>query len=129
MDDFKGERKQPTVPGVCYMNMVERLFDFIEASRTRNWFLHLSAARDLMQDFVRMDRIKYRRVWAVYITDMVKLEMDDPDIWNSFMEENFSCQKTDIPGTALGRDHAGEQLNKVFLKNERGVDREHSQRQ
>ena len=30
------------------------------------------------------------------------------------MEGNFSCQKTGIPGTAIGRDHAGEQVNKIL---------------
>ena len=96
------------------MNMVDRFFTFQEATRTRDWLLHLSAGQDLMQDMVSMNRIKYRRMWAVYLADMVQLEKDDPDIWKSFMEGNFSCQKSDIQGTAIGRDHAGEQVNKVF---------------
>ena len=62
-----------------------------------------------MQDLVSMNRIKYRRMWAVYLADMVQLEKDEPDIWKSFIEGNFSCQKSDIQGTAIGRDHAGEQ--------------------
>ena len=99
---------------ISYVNTVDRLFTFIEASRTRNWLLHLSAAKDIMADFVSMNRIKYRRMWAVYIADMVKLESEDPEVWSSFMEGNFSCQKTGIPGTAIGRDHAGEQVNKIL---------------
>lgn len=67
-----------------------------------------------------MNRIKYRRMWAVYLADMVQLEKDEPDIWKSFMEGNFSCQKSDIQGTAIGRDHAGEQVNKV-LKTRGGI--------
>ena len=53
-------------------------------------------------------------MWAVYLADMVQLEKDEPDIWKSFMEGNFSCQKYDIQGTAIGRDHAGEQVNNVL---------------
>ena len=45
--------------------------------------------------------MKYRRMWAVYITDMIKLETDEPDVWESFMQGNFSCQKSKIAGTAL----------------------------
>ena len=99
---------------MVYKNMVHRLFMFIEASRNRDWLHHLHAAKELMQDFLSMDRIKYRRMWAVYIADMIKLETDEPDVWETFMQGNFSCQKNKIPGTALGRDHAGEQVNKIL---------------
>lgn len=30
------------------------------------------------------------------------------------MKGDFSCQKSKIGGTAIGRDHAGEQLNKIL---------------
>ena len=30
------------------------------------------------------------------------------------MRRDFSCQKSDIPGTAIGRDHAGERENKII---------------
>ena len=36
---------------------------------------------------------------------------EDKNVWDVFMAGDFSCQKTDIPGTAIGRDHAGEQEN------------------
>ena len=55
-----------------------------------------------------MDRIKYRRMWAVYIADMIKLETDEPNVWELFMQDYFNCQKSKIPGTALNRDQAGE---------------------
>ena len=45
---------------------------------------------------------------------MIKLEEEDPEIWNSFMRGNFSCQKTVISGTAISRDHDGEQINKIL---------------
>ena len=44
-----------------------------------------------MADLVSKDRIKYLRMWAVYIADMVNLESEDPEVWNSIMEGNFSC--------------------------------------
>ena len=30
------------------------------------------------------------------------------------MREDFSGQKSDIPGTAVGGDHAGDQENKII---------------
>ena len=77
-----------------------------------------------MKDFVSLDRIKYRRWWAVYIADMKHLrtssDPEDRKIWNAFMAGDFSCQKSDIPGTSIGRDHAGEQENRT-IKNRGGI--------
>ena len=65
---------------MVYIRMVQRLFTFIEASRARDWLLHLSAAEDLIQDFTSMNRIKYRRMFAAYIADMTYLQTSDPDM-------------------------------------------------
>ena len=64
-----------------------------------------------------MDRIKYRRMMAVYIADMKALEWEEPDIWNEMKMCKFSVQKIGISGTA---DHAGEQEVKR-IKNRGGV--------
>ena len=66
-----------------------------------------------------MDRIKYRRLWTVYISNMYAIRETDPEIW-TFLKEEFSVQKSLIPFTAIGADHAGEQVNKV-LKVEGGI--------
>ena len=46
LDEFfeRRENKKLLQVYVMYINMVERLFTFIEASRNRNWMLHLSAS-------------------------------------------------------------------------------------
>ena len=105
---------------VKYSQMVTRLFTFIEATRSRDWILHLDALEDMIPDFASMDRINYRRYAATYIADMHHLESNDKETWNFFKDRNFCCQNNDIPFTALGRDHCGEQENKV-LKGRGGV--------
>ena len=87
---------------------------FVHASRFKNWLMHLSAVDQMIPAIIAMDRIKYRRMLPVYLADMLQLEHDDPAIWKHFMEGNFSVQKSKIPFTALGRDHAGEQQNKIM---------------
>ena len=67
-----------------------------------------------------MDHNKYRLWSAIYIADMRYLKQNDPVTWKYFMEGNFYCQKSNIPFTAIGRDHCGEQENKV-LKGRGGV--------
>ena len=105
---------------VRYSQMVTRLFTFIEATRSRDWILHLDALEDMIPDFASMNRINYRRYAATYVADMRHLQTSDIETWNYFKDGNFCCQKNDIPFTAIGRDHCGEQENKV-LKGRGGV--------
>ena len=58
--------------------------------------------------------MKYRRMWPVYIADMYDLQHRSPEVWAAHKRGDFSCQKSDIPGTAIGQDHAGEQENKII---------------
>ena len=58
--------------------------------------------------------MKYHRMWPIYIADMYDLQDRAPDVWAVFMRGDFSCQKSDIPGIATGRDHAGEQENEII---------------
>ena len=105
---------------MVYTRMVKRLLTFIEASRSREWLLHLSAAEDLMQDCTSMNRIKYRRMFTAYIADMKYLQSSDPDIWKHFLSGEFTIQKSRIPFTAIGSDQAGEQVNRE-LKTSGGI--------
>ena len=71
-----------------------------------------------------MDIIKYRRWSAVYFADMHYLESSedekDQKVWQSLSNGDFSCQKSDILGTAINPDHTGEQESKKIKKTEEG---------
>ena len=97
-----------------YMRMVERLFQFIHATRARDWILYLSAAEELCVDITSMDRLKYRRFLPVYIADMKHLDVFDPAVNNLFVEGEFCVKKNDTPFTTIGVDHAGDQINKIM---------------
>ena len=107
-----------------FVRLVKRLFTFIEAVRSRDWDLYLSSFEALIKDFTSFDRIKYRRWSAVYLTDMLHLkdsnDMEDRKVWQAFSDGDFSCQESEIPGTAIGRDHCGDQENKK-IKNRGGI--------
>ena len=64
-----------------------------------------------MHDLIAMDRCKYRQGMMTYIADGKHLQISDPDVWNYFLDGNFSVQKCNILGVAIGCDHAGEQVN------------------
>ena len=76
-----------------YMNMVERLLLFVQASRMKDWALHLAPGEDFIKDLVSMDRINYRRLMPVYTANMRALESDEPEIWNATRNGQFSVQK------------------------------------
>ena len=59
-----------------------------------------------------MDRIKYRRMLAVYLSDLRALQERGPNIWQFFLDGQFSIQTNYIPRTAKSVGHAGEQENK-----------------
>lgn len=61
-----------------------------------------------MLDFRSMNRMKCHRMCRVYIVDIYDPQHRDPNVWAIFMRGDFSCQKTDIPGTAIGQDNTGE---------------------
>ena len=78
----------------------------------------------MIKDFASLDRVKYRRWSAVYLAGMYHLkdseDVEDQKVWQAFSKGDFSCQKSEIPGTAIGRDHCGEQENKK-IKNRGGI--------
>ena len=41
-------------------------------------------------------------------------------VWQAFSNGDFSCQKSEIPGAAIGRDNCGEQENRK-IKNRGGI--------
>ena len=44
---------------------------------------------------------------------MYQLRNDDPTIWNRFVEGEFSVNKSNVPFSAVGADHALEQENRA----------------
>ena len=55
---------------------------------------------------------KYIKTLVVYIADVKSVEVENTEIWNNFIEGNFSLQKRDIPKVSIGCDHSGEQVNR-----------------
>ncbi len=96
-----------------YLHRVEVILHFIEASRNADLQLHLEAGEKLNSMFFAMDRMKYKRLWPRYLSDMQKLKTEHPNTWNELEAGNISVtKKDDIPFVSIGADHALEQVNK-----------------
>ena len=94
--------------------MYERSQEFVFASRTQNWKLHLESCQKLSVDFHATDRIKYMRMFPYYIKTQLALEEWDTATWKWLNEGQFSVVKSRLPFVGIGVDHAGEQQNKML---------------
>ena len=97
-----------------YMRFVGWIWMFIRTSREANWQLHLESLRALCKYLFVYDRQKYARMVPLYLAQMQKLEIEDPDIYDEFMAGNFSVNKSTIPFCTIGPDHAIEHENRVM---------------
>ena len=58
-----------------------------------------------------LDLQNYARMMPVHLTHLYDLKEKDEETWN-FLKQNFTCEKTITRFTAIGVDHALEQVNK-----------------
>ena len=97
-----------------YMKFVMCILMFIRASREGDWNLHLESLKALAKYFFAHDRLNYARMVPLYLAQMHRLKIDDPDIHHEFMQGNFCVNKNEIPFCAIGPDHAIEHVNKLM---------------
>ena len=93
------------------MRMIETLFLFIRSTRQELWDLHLVALDRFSNFFFILDLSNYARMTPIYLSDMYQLKETDGETW-SFLKINFCCRKSITPFTAIGVDHALEQINR-----------------
>ena len=97
-----------------YKKFVMCILMFISASRERDWNLHLESLKALAKYFFTHDSLNYARMVPLYLAQMHRLKIDDPDIHHEFMQGNFCVNKNEIPFCAIGPDHAIEHVNKLM---------------
>ena len=97
-----------------YLHRVEAILHFVAASRNADLNLHLQAGEELSKIFFAMDRIKYKRLWPRYISDMYALKTSHPETWRELEAGNISVTKNTIPFVSIGADHAVEHLNRLL---------------
>jgi len=97
-----------------YLHRVEVILHFVAASQNANFNLHLQAGEKLSKIFFTMDRIKYKRLWPRYISDMYALKSSHPETWRELEAGNISITKNTIPFVSIRADHVVEHLNRLL---------------
>ncbi len=103
-----------------YLHRVEAILFFVAASRTADLKLHLEDGEALSKLFFAMDRIKYKRLWPRYTSDMYALRTSHPRTWRELESGNISVTRSDIPFVSIGPDNGCEQLN-LLMKVHNGL--------
>ena len=62
------------------MKFVMCILMFIRASREGDWNLYLESLKALAKYFFAHDRLNYARMVPLYLAQMHRLKIDDPDI-------------------------------------------------
>ena len=95
-----------------FMKVFELLLLFTRPTRQQLWELHLSTLHELVKYLFADDMCNYARMTPVYLSQMYEYEMKDSETWEFFMNGYFSVNKTSVPFTAIGVDHAIEHKNR-----------------
>ena len=96
------------------MKFVMCILMFIRASREGDWNLYLESLKALAKYFFAHDRLNYARMVPLYLAQMHRLKIDDPDIHHEFMQGNFCVNKNEISFCAIGPDHSIEHVSKLM---------------
>ena len=95
-----------------FMKVFELLLLFTRPTRQQLCELHLSTSHELVKYLFADDMCNYARMTPAYLSQMYEYEMKDSETWEFFMNGYFSVNKTSVPFTAIGADHAIEHENR-----------------
>ena len=95
-----------------YNAIVNLLLHFIQAERTGDWKLHLSAVAAMTPYFFAMDRHNYARWLPVYLANMHQIESKHPRVYVEFMRGNHVICRSSHPFSQFSTDTA---LQRWFL--------------
>ena len=104
-----------------YNGMVNLLLHFLQAERTGDWKLHLSAVAAMTPYFFAMDRHNYARWLPVYLADMHQIESKHPRVYVEFMRGNHVVCRSSHPFSQVSTDMALEQSINADSKTKGGI--------
>ena len=77
---------------MSYVDIVNLMLDIVRASREGNWSLHMQCIRSMIPWCFAYDCSNYARYLPVYLTHMLNLEQQHPEVQSEFRCRSFSVQ-------------------------------------
>ena len=88
---------------------------FIRAVCTGDWDLHLKTLEVFTKYFFAHDLLWYARMIPLYLAEIDKLEVSDPEIYAEFKRGNWVVNKIScVSFCSIGADHALEHVNRLM---------------
>jgi hypothetical protein len=106
-----------------YMEMIAILKAFIRGERTGNWLLHLSTVARMLPYLAAAGHNLYVKSSYIYLTEMLQLEREHPDVYNQFLLGHHSLRRSDRMWAGMSSDHMIEQVLMRSLKSSGGLTR------
>ena len=77
---------------ISYLEMVELLLKLIYTQQAGDWHLHLESLKKAIPWAFAYDRYNYSRYSLPYLSDMLNQPSQHPEVYEFFMNGNFSVQ-------------------------------------
>ena len=91
--------------------MIGNLLLLVRSSWQKLWSLHFASLDKFTKFFFALDLQNYARMVPVYLSNLDTLRESDQETYD-LLKENFCCEKSFGRFTAIGVDHALEQVNR-----------------
>ena len=105
-----------------YLEMVEVLMNFMQATREGNWDLHLECIKEMLPWFFAYDHTNYARYIPVCLAQMMLLPETHPEAHALLLNGDFGVQRAKSPGfSQIPVDQTIEQTLNRCTKTKGGI--------
>ena len=105
-----------------YLEMVEVLMNFLQATREGDWALHLECIKEMLPWFFTYDHTNYARYLPVYLAHMILLPETHPEAHALLENGDFGVQRTTSHGfSQMPVDQTIEQTLNRSTKTKGGI--------
>ena len=116
-EDWKQQlsSKSPTATfWFTLLDLENFLMMYVRSIREGNFKLFISCLREIIRWMFALNHIHYVRWLAVCISELLSLEVENREIFESFVSGHFIISKSRTAFSKIAIDQAHEQNNKLF---------------
>ena len=106
---------------IQYMDRVWLLLQFVQATKTNNFSLHVSCLKDLCPLLFTMNHQNYARYLSVYYVSLANLSLSHPGAEELLQDNGFSVSRSRTPAGRIAVDMTIEQTINKHAKSKGGI--------
>ena len=114
VNDLKCENNPLATFWLSYIDLVSLVLDVIYSTRVGDWNVFIESVKDVTVWAFAYDRYNYSRYLLVFLRDTLKLPLSHPDVYDAFIDGNFSVQLSE--NNTFGRNEADKTIENTVNK-------------